>query len=172
MRRAAVLAVVACGHSSPPSSSRAPEPESECPLPTTWRIDDITRSAISRGWPMTTQVLAVRVLAWQQTIDDRPLRIDSALVWIKTSDPLYTISHVYRHPDDKDGWHQAMVYDMPGFEGEIQSAKPPTHAELEDFLHATDWPFAPEQDFKLVASGICAKAWQDSFNEPPWHQYH
>ncbi len=175
MRRLLIV-LAACG-AQPPASvhdrvAATPVASTDCGLPADWHLADLAQASLDRDRPPTTQVIAIRVLAWQQTIDDRPLRIDSALVWIRASSPHYTIAHLYRHPDDGPLWQRSMVFDAPGFEDEIFSDKPPTHAELEDFLGATDWPFAAEDDFKLVASGVCASAWQASFNEPPWHAYH
>ena len=40
----------------------------------------------------------IRVLAWKQTVDDRPLYIDVALMWIEHADHQYTLANVYRHP--------------------------------------------------------------------------
>jgi hypothetical protein len=171
--RLALLALAACG------SAAAPEvphntvpivPEACAPLPADWRPAEMAAAAIGGA---ATAGDDVRVLAWQQTIDDRPLRIDSALLWIKSAGSGYWLAHVYRHPDDgpKASWNQAMIYDAPDFRGEESFAKAPTHAQLDEFAQHSDFQFGPEQDFLLVAYGQCSDAWMKSFGERPWHVY-
>ena len=115
----------------------------------------------------------IRVLAWKQTVDDRPLYIDVALMWIEHADHQYTLANVYRHPKDRgdEGWEQSMIFDLPGFQGAITLDHRPTHADLEEFLSHTDFDFGAESDFRLLASGVCGSAWLASFTEAPWHRF-
>jgi hypothetical protein len=170
--RAALVMLAACASAppAPPSNvvKTSPPVDPGCKPPSDWHADEMAKAAFNLDAPPGH----IRIVAWKQTIDDRPLRIDSGLVWIKPTDGAAMIGHVYRHPDDKPAdWHHAMIYDRPGFESSIVLSAHPTHDELDTFFTATDWQFDAEQDFKLVSSGLCAQAWRDSFGEPPWHAF-
>lgn len=173
MRKLVVL-LAACSHASlpaPPSNTApATPPAAEaCKLLPDWNPDEMARGGMH--YDPAPAVTEVRVLAWQQIIDERPLRVDSALLWVQTQGKTIQLVHVYRHPDDKDAWHQARVYDSPTFAGMTVLSARPTRAEIDAFLGATEWTFAAPDGFRLVASGLCSDAWTKSFGERPWHAY-
>ena len=169
--RIALLVVAACRAAAPapvvPVHNSVPVIAESCAPPADFLPAEMAKATRNGGGG------EVRILAWQQTIDDRPLRIDSALIWTKSAGSGYGLAHLYRHPDDGPGapWHVMMIYDAPGFVGQESYAAPPTHAELDALVAESRWEFGPEQDFKLVASGLCADAWVKSFYEQPWHAY-
>ncbi len=136
-----------------------------------WKLADMVEGAV--GDPkMRPDVQTARVLAWEITEDDRPLRVERALVWIVFKNQRWTLTHLYRHPQDGPAakWHVSMVYDVP-YAGSESFSAPPTRAQLDGFLKATWWHFKPERDWKLLDSEVCADAWKASFNAPPWHKY-
>ncbi len=168
-----LLALAACTPAPPPVLPHNTVPivaETCASPPADWHLTEMANVAIGGTSDARDDV---RVLAWQQTIDDRPLRIDSALLWIKSAHAGYWLAHVYRHPDDgpKAPWNQAMIYDAPDFRGEESFSVPPTRAQLDDFASHSDFQFGPEQDFTLVAYGMCPETWMKSFGERPWHVY-
>ncbi len=135
-------------------------------LPEGATLDEIVAPALRGGAPPTI----ARVLAWSAEVDDRPLYLDRALLWLARGDKAFELAHVYRHPRDAKTWHLSMVYDVP-YESQRTFTAPPKRAALESFLTATWWHFAAEGGFRLVAAEVCREAWQASFGAPPWHQY-
>ncbi len=140
-----------------------------CELPPEWNVGEILAGAVVTERPET---MHPRLLAWHEIEDDRPLRIDEALVLYEMAGG-YGLTHVYRHPvDDRDRhWHEYMVYDAGSFEGHHGYDHRPTPAELDAFLAATWWRFTPEQDYRLLGSGVWADAWIAAFGKAPWHAY-
>lgn len=175
MRALALAVLAACGHtaapptpsnhtSTPPATAEDTPP---CP-PADWHPEEMAKVALA---DVPTALRSIRVLAWSQTVDDRPLYIDTALLWIEAADHQITLAHLYRHPKDDNTWEQAMIFDLPGFEGVRMLDHPATHAELEDFLAHSSFEFAAESGFKLIRAGVCRGAWMQSFHEAPWHAY-
>jgi hypothetical protein len=113
---------------------------------------------------------AVRVLAWQSEKDDRPLYLDSAILWLKLANGSEALAHVYRHPREERAWHLSMVYDAP-FERLRVFAKRPTRDEVDAFLKRTWWTFHVDSDFTLLGAEVCKDAWQEALGAPPWHAY-
>ena len=168
------LLLLACSHPAPPapppsnSTGATPQPD-DCKLARDWLPAEMGRAGAAEETP--PKAADVQILAWKQDIDERPLRVDSALLVVTVNPKLVILTHIYRHPDDHDGWQRAMIYDRPGFEAFLAFDRMPTRAELDAFLPATDWQFAASDGFRLVASHVCEQAWQDVFHARPWHAF-
>ena len=172
-----LLLLAACGHGA--ATAVAPSNETHtpataattgaCGMPADWRADEMARGGLETATPGDA-----RVLAWQEQEDDRPLRIDEALLWIKSPAGGYSLLHVYRHPleDGEHDWRQSMIYDDWSFRGVDSYDAPPSHAELDTFLTATGWTFTTDgDDYRMLGAGVCADAWQAAFGEAPWRGY-
>lgn len=139
-------------------------------LPTGW----LAREMIAVFQPYATTRVTVRVLAWQVDLDDRPLKVERALVWLRFApegkSPFFMLANLYRHPDAKGSWAKAGVTDVPHTAAE-RFDREPTRADLDKFLKDTWWYFKPSDGFRMTGSELCARAWQGSFGQAPWRSY-
>ena len=166
-----VAALFACGPACADASVREPtkaNPDAGCerwrPL---WKLPAMIEAA-ARG----TKPKIARVLTWKIEEDDRPLRLETALVWLQ-GDKSWTLTHLYRHPQDgpSAAWQVSMVYDVP-YEGQRSYDHAPTRADFERFVDATWWKFGSrERGWKLLDSEVCRDAWRAAFSVEPWHSY-
>ncbi|MFT3696399.1 MAG: hypothetical protein QM831_24880 [Kofleriaceae bacterium] len=161
---ALVILLAGCDSGTPPPATPSNKPVDHAPpacvLPRGWNPGDMTHDANPR------------VLAWISTVDDRPLVVDSALVWSPAADGKGgTISNHYRHPKDDNTWHESMIYDAPGFESMHTWNHTPTRAEADGFFDATAFEFQPSGGFKQIASGICEDTWRAAFGVAPWRTF-
>jgi hypothetical protein len=182
IRRLPLVLVLACARSAVPAAPAAPVYATEarpveaasaaCAVPPGWDVAVMAREvfdfAIQEG----------NILAWKIEEDDRPLRIESAIILIRhipagSSAGLalgwpFILAHVYRHPQDDNRWHVAMVTDV-AYTGMTQFVEQPTAAQLATFLEDTWWTFgARDQDYRLLGAGVCGEAWRALFGvEPP-----
>ena len=143
-------------------------------LPAGWTPDDMGRAVVPDDVRARAAV-TVRVLAWQIDKDERPLEVDSALLWIflesRKSGNSWELAHVYRHPDDPPSkWQMDSVTDVP-FTGLQGYTSAPTHEQADTFFTATWWKFKPLDGFKPIGSEVCADAWKTAFHEAPWRSY-
>jgi len=163
---ALMVGVIGCADTSTPSAAAR---EAGCErFGKQWTLAAILEGALFVGDP---DVQTARVLAWQITEDDRPLRVEGALLWIAFKNKQWRLTNLYRHPQDKSTLWQRSVFDDSPLVGYQSYPAPPMKAQLEDFLKATQWPFKPERHWRLRDSEVCVEAWKTAFNAPPWHQY-
>lgn len=115
-----------------------------------------------------------RILAWMIQIDDRPLLVEYALLWIrvapKNAAPTYRLVNLFRHPldDDRDRREQWRLWRRSHAPPGVRSfAAPPTLRELDDFTGFTDWDYDASDGFDLVDGQVCAGAWRKSFGSAP-----
>lgn len=105
------------------------------------------------------------VLAWKQKVDDRPLYVDEVLVWQKTPNNGYTLSHMYRHPKEENEFRPSVVCDAP-----IQPMASFDHApntkDVKEFLKNTTWPHELT-DFKRTGGAVCNENWARVIGAPP-----
>lgn len=120
------------------------------------------------------QRATARILTWLVEVDERPLVIDRALLWVHehpaTHGESWRLVHLYRHPLEETGWHVAVVYDVP-YVGQQIYAAAPHRAALDQFLHDTWWKFRASDGFHVLDAEICAQAWTASIGAPPDHLY-
>jgi hypothetical protein len=171
----ALVSLLPCARAFADSSVRAPvktagRAEAGCErLPTAWKLDAMNQAAAPHSGSKTPQV--ARILTWKIEEDDRPLRLETVLMWIQVEQH-WTLAHLYRHPQDGPtaGWHISSVTDVP-YRGTDAYDHAPTRADLEQFLKDTWWHFAPRDSFKILDSEVCRDAWRASFAAAPWHTY-
>ncbi len=137
---------------------------------------------ISAGWDtaaMVTPALQTgqiaeeyHLLAWTIIEDNRPLYVESALVWIRGKrgeEPFWMLAHVYRHPREEShavGWSLSRVYDAPQIATKT-FYYPPTDLEIDAFLKDTGWSFDANSGFRLLDRGLCTQAWKAVTGRPP-----
>jgi hypothetical protein len=145
-----------------------------CRVPWDYDVGDILE-AIDPD-PVSRKTASARILTWLIEVDDRPLLIDRAILWVHYQFPngkdSWTLAHLYRHPLDerRTEWQVSRVYDVP-YVGQRPYAVAPRAAELETFLNETWWRFDAIDAFRLLDADICTKAWTDSIGSAPNHQY-
>ncbi len=144
-----------------------------CRIPWDFAADDLLK-AIDPD-PASRKSSTARVLTWLVEVDDRPLLIDRAILWVHhhpaNGPDSWRLAHLYRHPlDQRQGWQVSRVYDVP-YVGQQSYSSPPRAAELDTFLGDTWWRFAPTDDFRLLDADVCAKAWTDSIDSAQNHRY-
>jgi hypothetical protein len=123
--------------------------------------------------------VSARILAWMIEIDDRPLLIQSALLWLRVESPdgptRFRLARVFRHPlntppGDKL-WQLSEDDDGPRV-GERSYRSSPTAAELELFLKATEWTFAAtDGNYRVIDAEVCRNAWKELFGVEPEHEF-
>jgi hypothetical protein len=152
------------------TTHQEPDTPPNCSMGADWNQTEIGAAVFGGD---ASELKAARVLIWQTIEDDRPLRLDEAIVWTENGGA-WTLAHIYRHPLEEDRkWQVSMVFDAENYSPSRAYGKPPTHAELDKFLQDTWWKFdgRAEDGFKILGSGVCADAYQAAFGEPPWHHY-
>jgi hypothetical protein len=144
-------------------------------MPQSFKLDNMLDGALGKGERENAQ--AARVLAWQIDEDDRPLRVESVILWIALADKpaakkptRWMLAHLYRHPRDENEWRISRVYDAP-FVGTESYESAPKRAELDRFLKDTWWHFKPLEGFRSLGAEVCRDAWAQAFGAPPWHSY-
>jgi hypothetical protein len=137
-------------------------------LPSAWKLDAMVAAAGARD---DAHPPKAQLLAWQIDEDERPLRVESALLWIESPGKRWMLAHLYRHPLEKPAeWHISMVTDVP-YVGVQSYAAAPRHKAVEAFLNATWWSFRPLGGFRSLGAEVCRDAWLHAFGEAPWHAY-
>jgi hypothetical protein len=141
-------------------------------LPRNWKMADIAAAAYpARGG-------RVYVLAWQIQQDDRPLRVESCLVVKVSGDgKKYTLTHLYRHPDDKEPkWKLSMLHAIgeAGHAGRLYLHSMtfdgrPGNKELYAALKSLDvfWQWEPGSGCQFIGCGVCEASWQAITKEKP-----
>ncbi len=155
---------------SPQQTNKTARAEAGCEkLPASWKLDEMVTIAGARYGVKSAQ--AARVLAWKIEEDDRPLRIDAVLLWLRV-DKRWGLANLYRHPLDGPNapWHVSMVYDVP-YVGEQTFDHAPNRSDLEGFLTDTWWNWEGRSGFKLLDGEVCPEAWKTAFGAAPWHHY-
>ncbi len=150
-------------------------------MPKGWKFDELFGTILSQAAeegepPVTTATL--RVLAWQVDVDERPLKVESALVWLAihhTNDKDgWMLLNLYRHPDDAPPggapWQVSVVSDVP-YKGFDAFPSTPTGADLDRFLQDSWWHFKPREGFKMTGKEVCVTSWKKSFGKAPWRSY-
>lgn len=136
-------------------------------LPADWKPAEMATAATRTDTP----IVSAQILAWQVDEDDRPLRVERVLLWLKLRDNgPYMLAHIYRHPKSENRWRVSQVYDVP-YVGSQSYAKRPGKTELERFIGDSWWHFAATDGFRLLGAEVCAEAWQGAFGKRPWHAY-
>src|SRR4051812_14848297 len=114
-RTLAILAALWCatilGCEQPHESTEVIEKKD--PLPRNWNPSDLARAATPEGYTSTE----VRVLIWQIKEDDRPLRVESAIICLRLEGKgnRWALAHVSRHPQVEQpppAWRLSHVTDV------------------------------------------------------------
>ena len=119
--------------------------------PPPWPLADMLRAL-----PFALEARAVGVLRWRIQQDDRPLRIEAAILAVQ-GESAWDLANLYRHPAYENEWRLSQVHDAPHvpFRG---YGHPPTEAEIETFLSDSWWTRNDGDRFSTLASG----------GQPPW----
>lgn len=146
----------------------APSPDR---LPSGWVVNDLASAAGDKSGPTD-----VRVLVWQIMEDDRPLYVESCVVWLHWKDGRdypWRLAHLYRHPKDQQPppeWRLSMVWDVP-YTSRQEFDHPPTNADVNQFLKDTWWKFEPEDRWRLLDAAVCVNTWREVIGEEPTKFY-
>jgi hypothetical protein len=157
--------------------SRAARSRAGCErLPAAWELDAMIDATSAR---LDKKTATTRVLTWKieeeqlpEGMDDRPLRIETAIMWLELSGHGWTLAHLYRYSQDgpSAAWQIPVIKATRAVEyvGERSYDHAPTRADLDQFLGNTRWRFeARDAGFKLLDSEVCREAWRTSFEVPP-----
>jgi hypothetical protein len=139
-------------------------------LPRGWNVKDLARAAMKEG-----EVAAdARILTWRIDEDDRPLTVESAIVWLRfdgSGKRRWVLAHLYRHPrDSRPKWLLSWVSDAP-FTPRMEFDHPPQNAEVYEFLRETWWEFGPKDGFRLLDAAVCAGTWKAVIGQEPTEDY-
>jgi hypothetical protein len=140
-------------------------------VPQSWSLDELARAAADED-----EVVAdARILTWQIREDDRPLYVESAIVWLRlegSGRERWMLAHVFRHPREFRSWKLSGVFDVP-YAPRRMFDYPPKNAEVYQFLRATWWEFGPDflYGFRLVDAAVCAEAWKAVIGQEPTEKY-
>jgi hypothetical protein len=160
-----VVCVATCGGCGGPETSSYSTPIDR--LPPDWKLSDLTRAAFYNE----TVAQDAHVLIWAIEEDNRPLRAESCILWLKWKEEgkdCWTLAHLCRHPPI--GWGLMIVFDAP------QTSRwdydhPRTNPEVYEFLKATWWKFEPDDGFQLLDAAVCTSAWKKAIGEAPTKFY-
>ena len=117
--------------------------------------------------------LQVRLLAWSTQEDDRPLLVDSVVLWASFESrdgKRWALSHRYRHPRAFREWWDATPTDVD-WSDTIVLTHAPRNADVyalldpERHLHSFFGAFGP--DYTLHTAGVREKTWLSVLGEPP-----
>ncbi len=138
-------------------------------LPQSWSLNELAHAAMDDG-----EVAAeVRILIWQIMEDDRPLYVESAIVWFRLEDGCWMLAKLYRHPREPHPppvWQLALVCDAPQIP-RMDFDHAPTNDEIYKFLRDSWWEFAPAGGFRLLDASVCAGAWKTVTGQEPTKFY-
>ncbi len=145
-------------------------------LPRSWSLEEIAKKTPPYGADGR-----VCVLAWKVVEDERPVRVESCLVFkVLSKNKGYCLAHLCRDPaQEKAEWHLSMTH-VKGEKGtkyypgaDILHAKRfearPGNKELYGSLsfEEVNWSFEQETGWKFVSCGVCEKSWQAAIGEKP-----
>jgi hypothetical protein len=139
------------------ASLAAPSASGCSRLPAGWRVAEMVRSALGRK--VAAKLIRGQVLTWQIIEDERPLRVEEAVVWLAFDDHRFMLLHVYRHPRERGwyrAWHEAEIdseIENDPFEGHHVFNSPPTAEERKRFLEATDWGL--QVNWRTLGAEVC-----------------
>lgn len=154
---------------------RAAEP---CAVPTGWDLGEMAAATPPYGTDGK-----VYLLAWQILEDDRPFRVEEALVLkhLASNGPgdAYHLARLNRDPADKGStWSLARTHvspesgsDEPGrmLFHSLGFSHRPTNREIYAALTPDQvrWNFEPEEGWTRTASRVCERNWRASIGEAP-----
>lgn len=156
---------------SPFGCSRLSAPRHEVAmdrLPSDWKLTDLAHAALAEGQVATE----TRILIWQIKEDDRPLRVESCIVWLRREDrrgQRWVLANLYRHPSKGQPlpeWRLSAVHDAPHTPRK-EYDHPPNNEEVYKFLEQTWWEFRPRDGFKLIDAAVCVSAWKEAIGQVP-----
>jgi hypothetical protein len=177
-------------YSVPPPLPRLSRPERRGEIPTIinadgdripagWSPEEIALSVTHASWRDNPADLTVRMLAWQIEIDDRPLLVEQAILWIHFHPPgkteLWRLVSVYRHPRETrpflQGWRITyLASPHSGKVGLVNYEEKPDSATVVRFFNDSGW----EEDtagFTLIDGEIGAGAWKRATGAAPGFAY-
>lgn len=141
-------------------------------LPQSWSPNELAHAAMDEG-----EVAAeARILIWQIMEDERPLYVESAIVWLRLEGAgrrRWILAHVYRHPRQPQPppeWRLSVVFDAPHTPRRVFDHAP-KNDEIYEFMRDTWWKFAPENGFRLLDASVCAEAWKTVTGQEPTKSY-
>jgi hypothetical protein len=156
--------LVGCGGPARPDGgapARSGSPPDAC-APSGWVVDAMVSRELGPEDRPPGAAVRARLLRWRIKEDDRPLRVESAIVQVEVraagAPPHWLLLEVFRHPRDAHGhadvWRLSQIADTP-VTGVRRFAAPPTAAELERFLAEGGWNDI--SGFRELGSGVCAE---------------
>jgi len=174
-----LLLLVGCGGSQPSAASPTTDANGLATvtssegdrLPAGWVASEMLPSELgAHDLPVDREVTA-RVLTWRVKEDERPLYVESAIVWATVrahGNTHWLLLHVYRHPREQgvaNVWRLSMVADSDvSPAGHYEHA--PTNADVSVFMGASGWRDG-NTGFRVLGEGVCEHAWTLSTGTPP-----
>lgn len=94
----------------------------------------------------------LRVVCWRVIEDDRPLRVEDAIVLTHATDGRWRLARLFRHPRDPwPRWQLWHLMDVP-FVNRRDFRAEPTSAEIGQFLDDVDW-LPLSEGFRVLDAG-------------------
>lgn len=151
------------------ATTPAAPPDSSC-LPAGWRVREIAAAALQPN----ERLEEAHVLRWRIAEDERPLRVENALLWARVHGwpagrKTWVLANVFRHPREKQPppqWALAHVFDVDSFHGRTVHRAPPGLAQL-DTLRQVSWWDTSLHGFGVIAHGDCPDGWRAAFGVAP-----
>lgn len=162
-----------------PSEATTVEPVEMDPCPPAefqFGEDDVVSGLQQMGRQIEGQSVEreFRVLAWMMERDERPLTVQSVVVWVHEQvdeTERWVLMSMYRNPEtDHDrpfsvnfSFHEGQPHGF--FEFDTAPSVEGTMLFLES---RAQWSFQPGTGFRRLGAGVCADAWQQALGgEPP-----
>ena len=152
-----------------------PKPE----IPESWNLDEIVSAANRQA----DNVVESDILAWVVEEDDRPLNVESCILWFRLQHPsgktIYRVCRLFRHPNWRNRWRLS--------DFGLVCKSPPTSSQILNFMDQTNWNWkVGNRDkglgldpatgnliinsvFRFIDGRVCTNAWKrrtgQSFNK-------
>lgn len=113
------------------------------------------------------------VLAFKSQVDDRPLRVESALVAVELGRGRWELWHVARNPGadaKRSVWSPYSITDSTQ-RGWKSFDHRPTEKEVDAFLGLSCWTFGAEPPFRLVGGEVFKAGWKAALGFEPGHSF-
>lgn len=140
-------------------------------LPAGWDPEEFQYAVRQQVDPDGRAKVRAELLAWHIMEDDRPLLVDSALVWAcveSDKDVRWALLELYRHPRDSPHWYLSDVSHGPRALEFFN--QPPKNAEIYRFvdrLFYDDFFKQPSPGFHNLSSEVCTRTWLSVTGEQP-----
>ena len=138
-------------------------------IPAGWKPEEMAAAPLHEAQSPNKQVTA-KILAWGVKVDERPLYVESALLWVRVQQPggrdQWMLAKVFRHPRSGPGatWQLAIVFDAPQ-NPLVSYNHPPTNKDVARFIEESWWNDGMA-GFQELGAGVSRNGWEIAIGEP------